>query len=132
MKAHSTITVPPHPSGKDFISFIMNFLEDHKVENIVTIDLFNKSVMSDYLIIGTGRSQKHARMSIEILHLELAKQGYKQMVVEGLPNSEWVLLDVGPAIIHLFTPEMRGFYNLEKIWSSNSKNTDHSEEKIGA
>lgn len=132
MKANSTITIPPHISDTNLISFIKGFLEDHKVEDIVTIDLFNKSVMSDYLIIGSGRSQKHVRMSIEILHLELAKQGYKQMVVEGLPNSEWVLLDVGPVIVHLFTTEMRGFYNLEKMWSSNFKSSDHSEEKIGA
>ncbi|AIL12779.1 hypothetical protein IM40_03365 [Candidatus Paracaedimonas acanthamoebae] len=132
MKINSKITTHSQVLDTNLIHFIMAFLEDHKVENLVTIDLFNKSVMSDYLIIGSGRSQKHVRMSIEILHLELAKQGYKQIIVEGLPNSEWVLLDVGSVIVHLFTPEMRGFYNLEKMWSSDFRPSHHQEEKMGA
>lgn len=132
MKANSKITSSSQVLDTKLISFIKDFLEDHKVENIVTIDLLNKSVMADYLIIGSGRSQKHVRMSIEILHLELAKQGYKKIVVEGLPNSEWVLLDVGSIIVHLFTPDMRGFYNLEKMWSSDFRPSHHQKEKMGA
>ena len=114
------------------IPFLMTFLEDHKVENIVLIDLINKSTFTDYMIIGSGRSQKHVRMSIELLQIELLKQGYKNIVVEGLPASEWVLLDTGSVIIHLFTPEMRGFYNLEKMWSSDFRPIHHHEEKLGA
>lgn len=113
------------------VSFLMSFLEDHKIEEITLIDLLNKSTMSDYLIIGTGRSQKHVRMSIEILQSELSKQGFKNIIVEGLPNSEWVLLDTGFAIVHLFTAEMRKFYNLEKMWSNDFRSS-YLEEKIGA
>ena len=132
MKINSKITTRSQVFDAGLISFIKNFLEDHKVEDISIIDLFNKSVMSDYLIIGTGRSQKHARMSIEVLHLELAKQGYKQIVAEGLRNIEWVLLDAGSAIVHLFTSEMRDSYNLEKMWSSDFRSSHHLEEKVGA
>ncbi|MBN9343231.1 MAG: ribosome silencing factor [Holosporales bacterium] len=132
MKTKSNITVGSQVLDTNLIPFIVAFLDDHKVENIVTIDLLNKSVMSDCLIIGSGRSQKHVRMSIEILHRELSKQGHKHIVVEGLPNSDWVLLDVGSVIVHLFTPEMRGFYNLEKMWSSDLRPSHQQEEKMGA
>jgi len=132
MKSKSNITTHSQVLDTKLILFIMSFLEDHKVEDIILIDLFKKSTMSDCLIIGSGRSQKHVRMSIEILQLELAKQGYKKIIVEGLPSSEWVLLDVGSAIVHLFTPEMRGFYNLEKMWGSDFRPSNHQEEKIGA
>ena len=125
-KTHSSIF------ETSLIPFLMTFLEDHKVENIVLIDLLNKSTFTDYMIIGSGRSQKHVRMSIEILHRELSKQGHKHIVVEGLPNSDWVLLDVGSVIVHLFTPEMRGFYNLEKMWSSDLRPSHQQEEKMGA
>ncbi len=125
-KAHSSVL------EKSLIPFLMTFLEDHKVENIVLIDLLNKSTFTDYMIIGSGRSQKHVRMSIEILQVELLKQGYKNIIVEGLPNSEWVLLDIGSVIIHLFTSEIRGFYNLEKMWSNDFRPIHHHEEKIGA
>ncbi len=98
---------------------ICSFLEDHKIFDIVDIDLKQKSSIADWMIIASGRSQKHIRVIAEILQEELKAQGLKNIYVEGLPNSDWLLIDAGDVIVHLFRPEMRALYNLEKMWGVN-------------
>ncbi|HUX80508.1 MAG TPA: ribosome silencing factor [Alphaproteobacteria bacterium] len=96
--------------------FIERFLDSKKAENIVSIDLRGKSSIADYLVIVSGTSQRHVGSMAELLREELKKKGIKNIRIEGLPQADWALLDAGDVIVHIFKPEVRGFYNLEKMW----------------
>lgn len=105
-------------SAKSLIDLIKDCLEDNKAESIISIDLAGKSSMGDMMVIASGRSQTHVGAIAEKLTKELKTAGYGNAHVEGLPHCDWVLIDTGDIIIHLFRPEVREFYNLEKIWST--------------
>ncbi len=90
-------------------------LTDNKAEDIVVIPLAGKSVLADYMIIATGRSARHVAALADIMGGALQKYG-KSARFEGKGNGDWVLTDAGDVIVHLFRPEVRSFYNLEKIW----------------
>ncbi|OJW47565.1 MAG: ribosome silencing factor [Alphaproteobacteria bacterium 41-28] len=96
--------------------FIEHFLDSKKAENIVTVDLQGKSSIADYLIIVSGTSQRHVSSMAELLREELKKNGIKNTHIEGLPEADWALVDAGDVIVHIFRPEIRAFYNLEKMW----------------
>lgn len=102
------------PVMKDFIT---HFLDSKKAQDIVTIDLRGKSSIADYLVIASGTSQRQIASMAQLLKEDLKKQGVKDIHIEGLTQCDWVLLDVGDVIVHLFRPEIRSFYNLEKMWS---------------
>lgn len=102
------------PAMKDFIT---HFLDSKKAQDIVTIDLRGKSSIADYLVIASGTSQRQIASMAQLLKEDLKKQGIKDIHIEGLTQCDWVLLDVGDVIVHLFRPEIRSFYNLEKMWS---------------
>lgn len=95
---------------------IEHFLDSKKAENIVTIDLKGKSSLADYLVIVSGTSQRHVGSMAELLREELKKKGLKNVHIEGLPQADWALVDAGDVIVHIFRPEVRTFYNLEKMW----------------
>ncbi|MEJ8569893.1 ribosome silencing factor [Microbaculum marinum] len=97
---------------------ILTALEDGKAEDIVTIDLTGKSSIADAMIVGTGRSDRHVGAVADRLLRALKDAGYGKVGVEGLEACDWVLIDAGDVIVHLFRPEVRSFYNLEKMWSS--------------
>lgn len=99
---------------------ISAFLDEHKFHDIVVLDLKGKSSLADAMIIASGLSQRHIRSIGEKLQHELKMQGITAQV-EGLPNSDWILVDANDVIVHLFRPEVREFYNLEKMWSHNFK-----------
>lgn len=101
---------------KDLKEFITHFLDSKKAEDIVSIDLHGKSSMADYLIIASGNSQRQVGSMAELLREELKKKGMQNIRIEGIPQCDWVLLDAGDVIVHLFRPEIRSFYNLEKMW----------------
>lgn len=90
-------------------------LDDNKAEDIVTVPLAGKSALADYMIIATGRSARHVAALAEIMGAELHKIGLPARY-EGKENGDWVLTDAGDVIVHLFRPEVRSFYNIEKIW----------------
>jgi ribosome-associated protein len=96
--------------------FIEHFLDSKKAENIVTVDLQGKSSIADFLIIVSGTSQRHVSSMAELLREELKKNGIKNTHIEGLPQADWALVDAGDVIVHIFRPEVRAFYNLEKMW----------------
>lgn len=98
------------------VDSIVNFLDEAKAENITSINLFRKSAITDYIIIATGRSQRHLKSTAEKLRHYFHDIGYKNVKIEGLTYCDWVLIDAGDVIVHLFRPELREFYNLEKIW----------------
>ncbi len=91
-------------------------LDDDKAEDIVVIDLHGKSSMADYLVIASGRSQRQVGAMAEHLTARLKARGVRSLGVEGARHGDWVLIDGGDVIVHLFRPEVRRFYNLEKMW----------------
>jgi ribosome-associated protein len=103
------------PAGRA-IQVVLSTLEDAKAEDIVTIDIQNKSALGDCMIITSGRSHRHVSAIADRLVAALKEAGAGPVRVEGLPHCDWVLIDAGDLIIHVFRPEVREFYNLEKMW----------------
>ncbi|MDE2356112.1 MAG: ribosome silencing factor [Alphaproteobacteria bacterium] len=96
-------------------------LEDEKAQDILLINLTGQSSIADALIIASGRSQRHVGAMADHLSRALKEAGHGRARIEGLPGCDWVLIDAGDVIIHLFRPEVRSFYNIEKIWSVDSR-----------
>ena len=96
---------------------IEKILDSNKAQNITTIDLKNKSYIADYMIIASGTSSRHLQSLSEILVSELKKLGLNNCRMEGKDSSDWKLVDTYDVIVHIFHPEKREFYNLEKMWS---------------
>ena len=92
-------------------------LHDAKAEELVSIDLSGKTSFADYMIIANGRSSRQVGAMADHLKTRIKEEGFGSVRVEGQTNGDWVLVDAGDVIIHLFRPEVRDFYNLEKIWA---------------
>ena len=90
-----------------------------KAEEIVEIDLSGKTSIADTMIIASGRSQRHVGAIADALMRALKDNGREAIGVEGLPLCDWVLIDAGDVVVHIFRPEIRSFYNLEKIWGED-------------
>ena len=101
----------------DLKSFVISKLDLNKAQDIVTIDLKDKSSMADYMIIASGTSSRHIQSLSEQVLEKLKNNGIKNSKIEGKESSEWKLVDGIDLIIHIFHPEKRKFYELEKIWS---------------
>ena len=101
------------------LHLILDVLDDNKAEETVVIDLRGKSALADEMVIATGRSNRHVGAMADKLVEEIRSGGLGKPVVEGLPHCDWVLIDAGDVIVHLFRPEVREFYNLEKMWSAS-------------
>ena len=99
---------------------ILTGLDDDKAQDVVFIDLKGKSPVADGLIVASGRSQRHVGAMADHLLRALKDAGHGKCRVEGMPSADWVLIDAGDVIVHLFRPEVRSFYNIEKIWSIDS------------
>lgn len=95
-------------------------MSDDQAEDVVTINLTGKSSIGDYMVIATGRSGRHVSAMADHLVSRLKDEGFGSPQVEGLPHADWVLIDAGDAIIHLFRAEVRAFYNLERIWADSA------------
>ena len=96
---------------------IINTLDRNKASNIVTINLDGKSSIADYMIIASGTSTRHIQSLSEQVLEEFKKNGVKESKIEGKNSSDWKLVDGIDLIVHIFNPEKRKFYELEKIWS---------------
>ena len=92
-------------------------LDDDKAENVVVVDLEGKASFADYMVIATGKSDRQVGAMADHLIQKLKSEGIRQVPAEGMQQRDWVLLDSGDVVVHLFRPEMRSFYNLEKLWS---------------
>ncbi|ATP11803.1 ribosome silencing factor [Bartonella henselae] len=103
-------------SVNDGLNVILKSLEDTKAEDIVSIDIQGKSSLADYMVIASAHSQRHVSSVADHLLRTWKDSGYGRASVEGLTEGNWVLIDTGDIIIHLFRPEIRLFYNLEKMW----------------
>lgn len=100
---------------EEIYNVIIKLLDDKKAENIVTINLKDKSAMADRLVIASGNSGRQVGSMAENIYRELKAHGIKANI-EGMPECNWVLVDAGDIVVHLFRPEVRVFYNLEKMW----------------
>ena len=92
-----------------------------KAEDSVTIDLTGKSSIGDFMVVASGRSQRHVASIAEHVVKDVEKAGVSHVRVEGLRQGDWVLIDAGDVIVHLFRPEVREHYNLEKMWAGGRK-----------
>ena len=110
--------VPRHPSAKETLRTVLARLEDMKAEDSVVIDLTGKSSIGDYMVVTSGRSQRHVSAVADNLIKGLEDAGSPRVRVEGMRQGDWVLIDAGDVIVHVFRPEVRAFYNLEKMWSA--------------
>ncbi|MDZ4367762.1 MAG: ribosome silencing factor [Afipia sp.] len=107
------------PDADETLNLILSRLYDMKAEETVTIDLRGKSSITDYMIVTSGRANRHVGAIAENVAKGLKESGIAAPHVEGLPNCDWVLIDSGDVIVHVFRPEVREFYNLEKMWTSD-------------
>lgn len=107
-------------------TLIVNKLDDDKAQDIVCIDLRGKSSVADTLIIASGRSHRHVGALADHVVRALKEAGHGKAKIEGLPACDWVLIDVGDVVVHIFRPEVRSFYNIEKIWSLSPDGTGHT------
>ena len=98
-------------------SIILDTLDSNKALDIISIDLKNKSSMADYMIIASGTSSRHVQALSEQVLEKLRTNGVKNSKIEGKESSDWKLVDGIDLIVHIFNPEKRKFYELEKIWS---------------
>jgi ribosome-associated protein len=105
------------PDPEHVLSVVQSSLEDDKAEDLVVIPLAEKSNIADYMVIASGRSQRQVSAMAGHLQEKLKAAGLKGVRVEGAERCDWVLLDAGDVIVHLFRPEVRAFYNLEKMWA---------------
>ena len=113
---------PAGISGYDSVSraleTVLASLDDSKAENIVSIDIQGKSSLADHMVVASGRSHRHVAAVADHLLTALKDAGFGNARVEGLTGADWVLIDSGDIIVHVFRPEVREFYNLEKMWQT--------------
>jgi ribosome-associated protein len=100
------------------LQLVLASLENMKAEDTLTLDLRGKTSIGDYMVVSSGRSNRHVGAVADNLLKDLSKAGVPDVRVEGMPHCDWVLIDAGDVIVHVFRPEVRTFYNLEKMWSA--------------
>lgn len=114
-----------HPANSNaapsaaIVADIVVWLDEAKAENIVTIDLAGKSTIGDYMLIASGRNDRHVGAIADMLQKKLKESGHGKARLEGMETCDWVLVDIGDIIVHVFRPEVRDFYKLEKMWSGD-------------
>ncbi|NVE95441.1 ribosome silencing factor [Altererythrobacter lutimaris] len=98
-------------------ALVMSQLDDDQAQEIVTIPLAGKSSIADHMVIASGRSTRQVASIAQKLAEKIKQAGFGPARVEGLPAADWVLIDAGDVVVHLFRPEVRSFYNLERMWA---------------
>lgn len=104
-------------SEPQMIDLVLRSLDDAKAEQTVHLDITGKSSLSDHMVVTSGRSHRHVGAVADQLARDLKDAGFGKPRVEGLPHCDWVLVDGGDVIVHIFRPEVREFYNIEKMWA---------------
>ena len=118
-KSRSASAKVNNPSQSAILQDVLATLEDAKAEDTVAIDLAGKTSLADAMIVTSGRSNRHVGAIADQLIEKLKAEGHTGLRVEGMPHCDWVLIDAGDVIVHIFRPEVRSFYNLEKMWGSD-------------
>jgi ribosome-associated protein len=114
------VAAAPAPQWPPLVMEVLKQLDDSKAEQIVTIDVSRKSTVADVMVIASGRSNRHVAAIADQVVERLEQAGKKNLRVEGMPQCDWVLVDAGDVMVHVFRPEVRSFYNLEKLWSEHA------------
>lgn len=107
----------PFMPAQQALAIVLQSLEDDKAEDIVSLDIRGRSSIADHMIVASGRSNRHVGALADHVMRKLKEAGAGGLRVEGLPGCDWVLVDAGDLIVHLFRPEVRVFYNIEKMWA---------------
>ena len=116
----TTISKPYTACDADqILELITTSLDDDKAENILTIPLRGKSAMADYMVVASGNSSRQVAAMAEHIELKLKQNDIAILGLEGLRQADWVLIDVNDVIVHLFRPEVREFYGLERMWTDD-------------
>jgi len=121
-KAASKKSAPKKPVAVEvsktsaMLALILKSLDEDKAEDVVSIDLAGKTPIADYMVVASGRSQRHVSAVADHLVRRLKETGFGAAHVEGMRQGDWVLIDSGDVVIHVFRPEVREFYRLEKMW----------------
>ena len=115
--ASETSSEPADDVSDALTGLILGRLDEDQAQDVITIDLKGLSPLADAIVIASGRSARHVSAIADHLLRALKDGGHGKAAVEGLPQADWVLIDAGDVIVHLFRPEVRAFYNIEKIWS---------------
>lgn len=110
---------PDRASSKSLLDSIVHWLDEAKAEEVVTIDLDGKSTIADFMVVASGRSDRHVGAIGEQVQRNLKELGYGRVKAEGLQQGDWVLIDAGNVVVHVFRPEVREFYKLERMWSGD-------------
>jgi ribosome-associated protein len=111
------------------VKAILSVLDDAKAEEIISLDLAGKTSLADAMIIASGRSDRHVGAIAERVASALRDLRLPTPRIEGMPVCDWVLIDAGDVLVHLFRPEVRGFYNLEKLWGMGRPSEGAAEDK---
>lgn len=107
----------------EILALVLARLDDDKAEDVVSIDLRGKTTIADHMVVASGRSQRHVGALAEHIAEALKAHGVKGVRLEGQPACDWVLIDASDIIVHIFQPEVRAFYNIEKMWSGARPDT---------
>ena len=127
-ETHSVTDPVPAMSAEDLLKSVIASLDDNKAEDITSIDLAGKTGIADFMVIASGGSQRQVAALTDYVVKGLKEAGHKDMVVQGLEQADWVLIDACDVIVHIFRPEVRSFYNLDKMWASDiDSDSDASE-----
>jgi len=113
------VAIPQGLEADKPLRIALSALEDAKAEQLLAIDLRGKTSIADSMVIASGRSDRHVAAIADRVIQALKDAGLGNVRVEGLPHADWVLIDCGDLLVHVFRPEVRGFYNLEKIWGTD-------------
>lgn len=106
-----------HENPAALSAFVQAILDENSAQDVLEIDIQGKSSVADYMIVASGRSNRHVGALSDYVLRGLKAAGFKDIGTEGQDGQDWVLIDIGDVILHIFRPEVRVFYNLEKIWS---------------
>ncbi len=98
-------------------ALILQSLDDDQAQDVISIPLEGKSSIADHMVIGSGRSTRQVASMAQKLAERIKAAGFGSARIEGLPAADWVLIDAGDVVVHLFRPEVRSFYNLERMWA---------------
>ncbi len=104
----------------DLHTLVLEQLDDDQALDVVSIPLEGKSSIADYMVVASGRSTRQVAAMAQKLAEKVKQAGHGPVRIEGLPSADWVLIDCGDVVVHLFRPEVRTFYNLERMWSFES------------
>ncbi len=102
-------------------ALVMHQLDEDQAQDVISIPLKGVSSIADHMVIASGRSSRHVAAMAEKIAERIKREGHGSAKMEGLPTADWVLIDAGDVIVHLFRPEVRSFYNLEKMWGAEPR-----------